>query len=85
VRIIAGKVFKGSQEIHVAPLELRLIACLQPEPRIYTKQEIAEYVYFEEQGLVEDQRIEGLVCRLRKKLGDRYIKTYRRRGYELLR
>jgi hypothetical protein len=83
--LVAGKVFKGNQEIHVAPLELRLIACLRREPRIYTKQEIAEYVYYKERAVVADQRIEDLVRRVRKKLGDQYIKTYWGRGYEFLR
>ncbi len=88
--VASGKVYVGSREIDVSPLELRLIACLQRELRLYTKREIAEYIYFEEKGVVEDQqveaqRIDDLVRRVRKRLGDQYIKTYRGRGYELLR
>ncbi len=83
--VVAGKVYVGSREVDVTPLELRLIACLLREPRIYTKQEIVEYVYFEEQGVVEDQRIEDLVRRVRRRLGDQYIKTHWGRGYEFLR
>jgi hypothetical protein len=82
--VVAGKVFKGDQEIYVTPLELRLIACLRRERRIYTKQEIAEYVFFKQQGVVDDQRIEDLVRRVRKKLGAQYIKTYWGKGYKIL-
>lgn len=82
--VLAGKVLKGNQEVHVAPLELRLIACLKREPRIYTKDEIARYVYYEEEGVVEDSRIEDLVCRVRNRLGTQYIKTHWGKGYEFL-
>jgi hypothetical protein len=88
--VVAGKVYVGNREVEVTPLELRFIACLLREPRLYTKHEIAEYVYFEDQGAVEDplaeaQRIDDLVRRVRRRLGDQYIKTHRGRGYELLR
>jgi len=83
--IVAGKVLKGNKEVHVASLEFRLIACLKREPRIYTKDEIASYVYYEEQGAVEDSRIEDLVRRVRQRLGSsQYIKTHWGRGYEFL-
>jgi len=81
---LAGKVFKGNQEVHVAPLELRLIACLKREPKIYTKDEIARYVYYEEEGVVEDSRIEDLVRRVRNRLGAQYIKAHWGKGYEFL-
>jgi hypothetical protein len=88
--VVAGKVYVGSREVEVSPLELRLIACLLREPRLYTKEEIAEYVYFEDQGKIEDQRVEAqriddLVRRVRQRLGEQYIKTHRGRGYELVR
>jgi len=82
--VLAGKVLRGNQEVHVAPLELRLIACLKREPRIYTKDEIARYVYYEEEGVVEDSRIQDLVRRVRKRLGGQYIKTHWGKGYEFL-
>ncbi|MFL7794715.1 MAG: winged helix-turn-helix domain-containing protein [Anaerolineae bacterium] len=84
-RIIeAGKAFKGSQELHVSRLELRLIACLQRESRIYTKDEIGEYVYGP-QWIGEDALIEDIVRQVRKRLGDkRYIKTHPKMGYEFL-
>ena len=82
--VLAGKVLKGNQEVHVAPLELRLIACLKREPRIYTKDEIARYVYYEEEGVVEDSRIEDLVRRVRNRLGAQYIKAHWGKGYEFL-
>jgi hypothetical protein len=87
--IVAGKVFKGNQEVRVAPLELRLIACLKRERRIYTKDEIAAYVYYEDyedqKRGVSDYRIENLVRQVRKRLGDhRYIETHWGQGYEFL-
>jgi hypothetical protein len=83
--IEAGKVLIGSQEVHVSRLELRLIACLEREPRIYTHDEIAEYVFREDQWETEPRRIEDLVRRVRKRLGDkRYIKTHPKMGYEFL-
>jgi hypothetical protein len=83
--IVAGAVFKGSEEVHVAPLELRLIACLKREAKIYTKEEIANYVYYEEEGIVEDSRLENLVRQVRKRLGDpRCIKTHWGQGYEFV-
>jgi len=86
---VAGKVFKSNQEVHVAPLELRLIACLKRERRIYTKDEIAAYVYYEDyedqKRGVSDYRIENLVRQVRERLGDhRYIKTHWGQGYEFL-
>jgi hypothetical protein len=81
---VAGKVLKGNEEVYVTPLELRLIACLKREPRIYTKDEITKYVYYQEKGDVEDQRIEDLVRRVRNRLGDQYVKTHWGKGYELV-
>ncbi len=82
--IVAGKVFRGSQEVHVAPLELRLIACLKRKQKIYTKNEIIEYVYEDEvkdEGIL-DSRIENLVRQVRNRLGDQYIRAHWGQGYE---
>lgn len=89
--VVAGQIFKGAQRVDLAPLELRLIACLKRKRRIYTKFEIEEYVYFDEKKYSKKEewtspdRIAGLVHSVRKKLGDpRYIKAYWGRGYEFL-
>jgi hypothetical protein len=42
--IVAGKLFKGSKEVPVTSLELRLIACLKRERKVYTKDDIAAFV-----------------------------------------
>jgi hypothetical protein len=81
---VAGKVLKGSQEVHVAPLELRLIACLKRERRIYAKDDIAAYVYCEDEGVVPDGALENLVRQVRKRLGAEYIKTHWGQGYEFM-
>jgi hypothetical protein len=81
---VAGKVFKGSQEVRVAPLELRLIACLKRERKIYAKDDIAAYVYYEDAGIVPDGALENLVRQVRKRLGAEYIKTHWGQGYEFM-
>lgn len=86
--VVAGTVFKGGQKVDISPLELRLIACLKRERKIYTQAKIAEYVYYEEyepgEG-VPDPRIGGLVSQIRKKLGnDRYIEAHYGQGYEFI-
>jgi len=80
--IMAGKVFKGSQEVRVSPLELRLIGCLKRERKIYTKDDITAYVYYEDEGVVPDGALENLVRQVRKRLGTEYIKTHWGQGYE---
>jgi DNA-binding response OmpR family regulator len=83
--VVSGKVFKGNTEVQAAPLELRLIACLKREPKIYTKDEIAHYVYYEEEGIVIDNRIENLVRQVRKRLDNpQYIKAHWGQGYEFI-
>jgi hypothetical protein len=85
-KIVVGKVFKGDREIHVTPLELRLIACLKQERRIYTKDDLIEYVYDDkakEEGIA-DHRIENLVRQVRDRLGAQYIKAHYGQGYEFL-
>ena len=85
---VAGKVFKGDQEVRISPLELRLIACLQrPERKVFSKEDIAKYVYYdeaEEEKEIRDGRVEDLVRRVRKRLGKVYIKTHWGQGYEFL-
>lgn len=82
--IIVGKVWKGDQETHVSPLELRLIACLKQSSRIFSYDEIANYVYYEAQGGIKPEQITSLVRQVRKRLGDkRYIKNHWGQGYEL--
>jgi hypothetical protein len=85
---IAGKVFKGNQEVRVSPMELRFIACLkQPERKVFSKEDIARYVYYdesEEGKRIPDSRVEDLVRRVRKRLGKQYIRTHWGQGYELL-
>jgi hypothetical protein len=82
--IMAGTVYKGSKRVDMKLLELRLIACLKRERKIYTKQAIADYVYAEYQGVVSDGAIETLVSQTRSILGKESIKTYYRQGYELV-
>lgn len=90
--VVAASVYKGDNKIDVPPNELRLIACLIREQRVYRKEEIAVYVYCEEhkdyesgQPIAPDYRIDDLVRRVRKRLGDsRYIKTHYGQGYELV-
>ena len=85
-KIVAGKVFKGDKEVHVTPLELRLIACLKQERKIYTKDDLIEYIYddkIQEEG-ISDHRIENLVRQVRNRLGDQYIKAHYGQGYEFL-
>ncbi|MFQ5613138.1 MAG: hypothetical protein ACE5H9_13495 [Anaerolineae bacterium] len=85
--VVAGKVFKGNREVHVSPLELRLIACLKRERKIYRKDDIAAYVYYEDEGKgegISDTRIENLVRQVRQRLGDQYIKAHWGKGYELV-
>jgi hypothetical protein len=83
--VVSGKIYQGHREVQVASLELRLIACLKREPKIYTKDEIAQYVYYEEAGVVIDNRIENLVRQVRKRLGNPdYIKTHWGQGYEFI-
>lgn len=84
--VVAGKVLKGNREVRVAPLELKLIACLKRERRVYTKDEIAAYVFPDEHepGDPPDPRIENLVRQVRERLGKRYIKTVFGQGYEFL-
>ena len=85
--VVAGKVFKGDTQIPVSPLELRLIACLKQEKRIYSKDEIAAYVYYEEWDNYRDisnNRIENLIRQVRRKLGNDYIRAYWGQGYELM-
>jgi transcriptional regulator with XRE-family HTH domain len=82
--IIAGKVFKGTEEVYIRRRSLRLLACLRRERKIYTKHEIADYVYFEDHGVVSDSAIQSLVKEVRGKLGQEYIKTHWGQGYELV-
>jgi DNA-binding winged helix-turn-helix (wHTH) protein len=85
--VMAGNVFKGNEEIKVAPLELRLIACLKREQRVYTQSEISEYVYYQDYKPgdgVPDPRIHNLVRQIRKRLGKDYIKTYHGQGYKFV-
>jgi hypothetical protein len=85
--VVTGKVLKGTQEVHLSPLLLRLVACLSRQSRIYSKDEIAAYVYYDDyaQGIaIQDQRIENLVRQLRQRLGKEYVKAHWGQGYELL-
>jgi hypothetical protein len=81
--IVAGQLFKGDQQVHISRLELRLIACLKSEPKIFTKNEIADYVYCESQGDIPDFLITNLIRQVRERLGDnRYIENHRGFGYK---
>ena len=82
--VVAGSVFKGNQPVHVSSLELRLIACLKREQRIYTKDEIAAYIYCEDEKIENiEATIFNLIRQVRVRLGDkRYIKNYHGQGYE---
>jgi DNA-binding response OmpR family regulator len=84
--VVTGTVLKGGQQVDVSPHELRLIACLKRERKIYPKAKIAEYVYYEDYEPGKggpDPRIENLVRQVRKRLGDRlYIKAHWGQGYE---
>jgi hypothetical protein len=83
--IVAGQLLKGDQNVHVSRLELRLIACLKAETRVFTKNEIADYVYCEDQGNISDFLITNLVRQVRERLGDdRYIENHRGFGYKFL-
>ena len=85
--ITTGKVYRGEEEIHVTPLELRLLACLKQTDKVHSKDEIAKYVYFEEwetYEAVNDSRIENLIRQVRRKVGGDYIKAHWGQGYELL-
>jgi hypothetical protein len=85
--VVSGIVIKGDLEVDVSKLELRLIACLKRERRIFSKEDIASYVYYDEseKGLdIPEGRVEDLVRRVRKRLGKHYIKTHWGQGYELL-
>jgi hypothetical protein len=85
--VVAGKVFRGDQEVRVSQLELRLIACLKRERKVFSKEDIARYVYYDEaeEGKgIPDSRIEDLVRRVRKRLGKQYIKAHWGQGYEFL-
>ena len=86
--VVTGKILKGAQEVQLSPLLLRLLACLSRQARIYSKDEIAAYVYYDDyaKGIaIQDQRIENLVRQLRQRLGKEYIKAHWGQGYELLR
>ena len=81
---MAGTVFKGNQKVHVSSLELRLIACLKREQKIYTKDEIAAYVYCEDEEIENiEAAVFNLVRQVRTRLGNkRYIKNHHGQGYE---
>jgi hypothetical protein len=71
--VVAGKVFKGGREVRVSPHELRLIACLMRERKIYTKDDIIAYVYYEDarrDDVPSNVPIENLVRQVRRRLGD---------------
>lgn len=82
--VVAGTVYKDKQKVHVSALELRLIACLQQEQRVYTKDEIAAYLYCEDEEIDNvETAIFNLVSQVRRRLGDkRYIKNRHGQGYE---
>ncbi len=85
--VVSGKVMKGDLEVDVSKLELRLIACLKRERRVFSKKDIASYVYYDEskEGMnIPEGRVEDLVRRIRKRLGKQYIKTHWGQGYEFL-
>ncbi|MCB0210781.1 MAG: winged helix-turn-helix transcriptional regulator [Anaerolineae bacterium] len=85
--IVTGTVYKGKQKVHVSALELRLIACLQQEQRVYTKDEIAAYLYCEDEETDNvETAIFNLISQVRRRLGDkRYIKNRHGQGYEFQR
>jgi serine/threonine protein kinase/DNA-binding XRE family transcriptional regulator len=84
--IIAGKVFKGEQEVSVSRLVLRLIACLIRERKIYTKKDVKLYVWgkSEEDEGITNNALDDLIREARERLGKQYIKTHRGQGYELI-
>jgi serine/threonine protein kinase len=85
-RIIAGKVFRGEQEVSVSRLVLRLIACLSRERKIYTKKDVKLYVWgkSEEDEGITNNALDDLVREARERLGKHSIKTHRGQGYELI-
>jgi hypothetical protein len=83
VTIVAGKTFKGDEEIALRPLAQKLLAYFLEEPgRVNTYDEIAWRVWGTDE--VANDMIAGLVWELRKQLGNEYIKTHHSRGYEFI-
>jgi len=75
--------------VELSALELRLLTLLERRAgTVVTKDEIAAYLWPSEQGDVSDERIEQLISRVRRKLGERragprHLTTIRGVGYRL--
>jgi len=82
--IVSGVVKRGGRPVKVSPNELKLIACLAREPRLFTKDEVWQYVYYEyyrNGEAVSDAAVDNLVTDVRHRLGHKdYIKAYYRQG-----
>jgi DNA-binding response OmpR family regulator len=77
----AHKVFKDNVEIDLSPKEFSLlIELLEKNGRVLSKAQLEERLYGWNEE-VESNAIEVHIHHLRKKLGDRLIKTVRGVGY----
>jgi two-component system, OmpR family, response regulator len=77
------RVSVGGQMMQLTPLEFRLISyLLHNKGRIVSREELKDHIYGNDDGR-DDNAVEAMITRLRRKLGFEHIETRRGHGYSL--
>jgi two-component system OmpR family response regulator len=75
------QVIAGGRSINLTPLEFRLVSyLLHHKGRVVSREELKDHIYSHDNGR-DDNAIEALIARLRRKLGPGSIETRRGHGY----
>ena len=78
-----GRAYQAKQPLSLTAHELKLLTALMLRPeKVHSKEELSEkiYGYHDER---DSNTMEVFIARLRQKLGSRFIRTIRGRGYTL--
>ncbi len=71
----------GGRPTHLTPLEFRLVSYLMHHKgRVVSREELKDHVYGQDDGR-DDNAVEAMITRLRRKIGSDTIETRRGHGY----
>ena len=81
IDVAQRRVLVRGEDVQLTPLEFRLISyLLHNKGRVVSREELKDHIYGSEDGR-DDNAIEAMVTRLRRKLGFEHIETRRGHGY----
>lgn len=77
-------IYQNNIAIHCTPTEWIIIKCLLDQPgKVVTRQELSEFIRWDEGTRSSDNKLDVVISNLRKKFSKQFIKTVKWYGYKI--